>query len=177
MLQLLKRCSEKRGIWFFTAFVSFCFVLLALYFQYILLIPPCVLCIYERCAFFGLIGASLLSAIYPASLLRYFGILLWIYSAGKGLQLAWEHVKIESDPSPFHSCTLFVNFPSWLSLDKWLPALFAPYSDCSIKSWQFMSLDIPQWLLGIFAIYLLAGILMLISQFMKPKRDHLFRYY
>lgn len=174
MLQLLKCYSERRCIWFFIALTAFCFLLIALYFQYILLISPCVLCIYQRCAFLGLIGTSLLAAIYPKSLLRHLGLLLWIYSAAKGLQFAWEQVKIQSNPSPFRSCVLLMDFPSWLSLDKWLPFLFAPYSDCASQQWQLMSLDMAQWLIGIFAIYLFIGGIILISQFVKPRRHCLF---
>ncbi|WP_158380219.1 disulfide bond formation protein DsbB [Candidatus Williamhamiltonella defendens] len=170
MLQLLKCYSARRYIWFFIALTGFCFLLIALYFQHILLIPPCVLCIYQRCAFLGLIGASLLAAIYPKSLLRHIGILLWIYSSVKGLQFALEQVKIQSTPSFFDSCVLMIDFPSWLYLDKWLPFLFAPYSYCASQQWQLMSLDMAQWLIGIFSIYLFIGSIIFISQFVKPRR-------
>ncbi len=39
--------------------------LTALWFQHVMLLKPCVLCIYERCALFGVLGAALIGAIAP----------------------------------------------------------------------------------------------------------------
>ena len=140
-------------------------VLGALYFQHILLLQPCVLCIYERCALLGIFGASILAAITPKSPLRYAAIGLWLYSAWKGSELAWRHSSLQQHPSPFATCDFFVNFPAWLPLDEWAPAIFYATGDCSKKQWQFLFLEMPQWLTGIFLVYLLMGILVLFSQF------------
>ncbi len=39
--------------------------MVALWFQHVMLLKPCVLCIYERCALFGVMGAGLVGAIAP----------------------------------------------------------------------------------------------------------------
>jgi disulfide bond formation protein DsbB len=36
---------------------------------------PCVMCIYERCALFGIMGAGLVGAIAPKTPLRYVAII------------------------------------------------------------------------------------------------------
>ncbi|SUQ18370.1 disulfide bond formation protein B [Yersinia pseudotuberculosis] len=90
MLQFLNRCSRGRGAWLLMALTAFLLELTALYFQHIMLLQPCVMCIYERVALFGILGASLLGAIAPRSPLRYLAIAVWIYSAWKGVQLAWH---------------------------------------------------------------------------------------
>jgi disulfide bond formation protein DsbB len=174
MLQFLNRCSKGRGAWLLMALTALALELVALYFQHVMLLQPCVMCIYERAALFGILGASLLGAIAPKSPLRYLAIFIWIYSAWRGVQLAWVHTMLQLHPSPFTTCDFFVSFPSWLPLDKWLPAIFVASGDCSVKQWAFMSLEMPQWLVGIFAAYLLIGVLVLISQFVKPKRRDLF---
>ncbi|MCG8707670.1 disulfide bond formation protein DsbB [Brenneria sp. 4F2] len=174
MLRLLNRCSRGRGAWLLMALTALILELVALYFQHVMLLKPCVLCIYQRCALFGVMGAGLLGAIAPAGLLRYPAIALWIYSAFEGLRLAWEHTNIQLHPSPFTTCDFFVSFPSWLPLEKWLPAVFNATGDCSVRQWHFLSLEMPQWLVGIFAAYLLVAVLVLIAQPFRPKRRDLF---
>ncbi len=174
MLQFLNRCSRGRGAWLLMAFTALLLELAALYFQHVMVLQPCVLCIYERVALFGVMGAGLLGAIAPATPLRYAAILLWAYSAWQGLMLAWKHTMILLYPSPFNTCDFFVNFPTWLPLDKWLPSVFLASGDCSVRQWEFLSLEMPQWLVGIFAAYLLVAALVLIAQLVKPKRRDLF---
>ncbi|VTR18074.1 Disulfide oxidoreductase [Serratia fonticola] len=44
----------------------------------------------------------------------------------------------------------------------------------SVRQWQFLSLEMPQWLVGIFAAYLLIGIVVLLSQFVRQRKRDLF---
>lgn len=81
---------------------------------------------------------------------------------------------IQLHPSPFATCDFAARFPTWLPLDKWLPSVFVASGDCAEKSWSFLTLGMPQWLVGILAAYLVIGILVLISQPFKPKRRDLF---
>ncbi|EHD21607.1 MULTISPECIES: disulfide bond formation protein DsbB [Brenneria] len=175
MLRFLNRCSRGRGAWLLLAFTALILELVALYFQHVMLLKPCVLCIYQRNALLGIMGAGLLGAIAPGNLLlRYPAIALWLYSSFEGLRLAWKHTDILLHPSPFNTCDFFVSFPSWLPLDKWLPAIFNATGDCSERQWQLLSLEMPQWLVGIFAAYLLIALLVLIAQPFRPKRRDLF---
>ncbi|WON78436.1 disulfide bond formation protein DsbB [Serratia sp. UGAL515B_01] len=174
MLQFFNRCSQGRGAWLLMGLTALILELAALYFQHVMLLQPCVMCIYERVALFGIMGASLIGALAPKTPLRYVAILLWIYSAWEGLQLAWKHTMIQLHPSPFNTCDFFVSFPSWLPLDKWLPEVFLASGDCSVRQWQFLSLEMPQWLVGIFAVYLLIGVIVLVSQFVRQRRRDLF---
>ncbi|AKH89365.1 disulfide bond formation protein DsbB [Edwardsiella tarda] len=174
MLQFLKRCSQGRGAWLLMALTALLLELTALYFQHVMLLKPCVMCIYERCALFGILGAGLLGAVAPQTPLRWAALLLWLYSGYRGLELAWQHTMIQLHPSPFTTCDFFVSFPTWLPLDKWFPAIFFANGDCAERQWQFLTLEMPQWLVGIFAAYLLVALLVLLAQFVKTKRRSLF---
>ncbi len=65
MLRFLNQCSRGRGAWLLMAFTALALELVALWFQHVMLLKPCVLCIYERCALFGILGAALIGAIAP----------------------------------------------------------------------------------------------------------------
>jgi disulfide bond formation protein DsbB len=48
------------------------------------------------------------------------------------------------------------NFPSWLKLDQWFPAMFQPSGFCGDIQWQFLGLSMPQWLAVIMVLQLFA---------------------
>ncbi|CDL84341.1 disulfide bond formation protein B [Xenorhabdus szentirmaii] len=75
-------------------------------------------------------------------------------------------------PSPFNTCDFFVDFPSWLPLHEWVPSVFQAYGDYSIQQWKFLTLDMPQWLIGIFAAYLVVGVLVLVSQGVRVRNNY-----
>lgn len=170
MLTYLKQCSQHRTAWLLLATTAFLLELAALYFQHVMLLKPCVMCIYQRCALFGVMLAGLVGAIAPRLvLLRGIAIIIWLYSAAKGLWLAWQHTMMQLHPSPFATCDFFTSFPNWLPLDKWMNSVFSAYGDCSVRQWQFLSLEMPQWLAGIFAFYLLIALTVLLSQIIKNR--------
>src|SRR5471032_2692363 len=100
MLQYLNRCSRGRGAWLLMILTAIVLELVALYFQHVMLLKPCVLCIYQRCALYGVLIAGIIGAIAPATPLRFGAIIIWLYSAFEGLKLAMEHTEIQLHPSP-----------------------------------------------------------------------------
>ncbi|OZI13866.1 disulfide bond formation protein B [Sodalis-like symbiont of Philaenus spumarius] len=174
MMRSLNRCSKHRAPWLLLALTAFVLELGALYFQHVMLLKPCVLCIYERCALYGVVAAGLVGAIVPAMPLRFAGLAIWLYSAWKGLLLAMKHTDIQLRPSPFVTCDFFVSFPTWLPLDKWLPSVFSASGDCAVRQWHFLSLKMPQWMIVIFGAYLAVAVLILLAQFFLPRKRDLF---
>ncbi len=134
MLRFLNQCSQGRGAWLLMAFTALALELTALWFQHVMLLKPCVLCIYERCALFGVLGAALIGAIAPKTPLRYVAMVIWL----------------------------------------WVPQVFVASGDCAERQWDFLGLEMPQWLLGIFIAYLIVAVLVVISQPFKAKKRDLF---
>ncbi len=171
MLTYLYECSRGRSAWFLLMISALALDGIALFFQHGMGLQPCVMCIYERIAVLGIAFAGFLGWIAPRSaIIRWLAIVLWIYSGIAGLQLSWEHTMIQLYPSPFNTCDFFVNFPEWLPLNIWLPSVFEASGDCAVQQWVFLKLDMPQWLIGIFAVYLLISALVLLSQFIHRKQ-------
>ena len=143
----------------------------ALFFQYVLKLDPCVLCVYERLAVAGLALSGLLGLMAPSwTSFRILAYLSWAASATWGLSLAMRHTGIQLG-APDLNCDFFANFPVWFKLDEWLPAVFNPTGYCSDIQWQVLGFTMPQWMLVVYAGYLLLLLLALIAEFRSPVKS------
>lgn len=174
MLRYLNLCSRGRGAWLLLALTALALELVALFFQHGMGLKPCVMCIYERCALFGVMAAGVVGAIAPQTPLRWASLAVWIYSAAEGLRLSWEHTMLQLHPNPFVTCDFAARFPAWLPLDKWLPAIFVASGDCAERGWTLLGWSMPQWMIAIFAAYLLVAIVVLVAQLFRPRQRNLF---
>lgn len=172
MLKLFNQLSKRRVPWLLLALTALGLELAALYFQYQLKLDPCVLCVYERTAVMGILLAGLIAALAPGILIfRWAAMLVWGVSAGWGLQLAMKHTGIQLFPSPSNTCDFAASYPDWAKLDEWFPWLFQPTGFCDEIQWQFFGYTMPQTMIGIYALYLLALLLVLLSQFAGQQRS------
>ncbi|GGW62285.1 disulfide bond formation protein DsbB [Alishewanella tabrizica] len=174
MFRALKTVSVQRWPWLVLALSALLLLLAGLYFQYQLNYQPCIKCIYVRVAFFGIMLAALLVTIAPKqAFLRYLGVCLGGAAAVYGVLQAHELVNIEQvlASGGFTTCALFANFPTWLALDSWFPALFAVTGTCGGVDWQFVGLSMAEWSRFILAVYGLIHLLVFISQLTKPNKN------
>ncbi|XPE66171.1 disulfide bond formation protein B [Shigella flexneri] len=119
--------------------------------QHVMLLKPCVLCIHERCALFGVLGAALIGAIAPKTPLRYVAMVIWLYSAFRGVQLTYEHTMLQLDPSPFATCILWFvsrNGCRWINGCRKRCRLWRLRQ----RQWDFLGMEMPQRLLGILSL-------------------------
>ncbi|WP_439241434.1 disulfide bond formation protein DsbB [Lonepinella sp. BR2474] len=165
MLNKIKVLSSQRTIWLLCLISALCLELTALYFQYGMELKPCVMCIYERVALFGILFSALIGCIAPRfMIMRLLALGVGLWGAIKGLLLSIKHVGYQLNPNPWDQCPINVDFPSTLPLDKWFPALFHPTGLCSEISWTFLNFTMVQWLVFIFAVYSLLFAFLLLSQ-------------
>ena len=160
---MLAAFSYSRLAWALLTLGAALLFTIALYFQYVQGLAPCVMCVYQRAALAGVILAASIGWLAPNQRWLSNGALLgWLGSALMGTKLALEHIDYQFNPSPFVKCSTVAEFPAWLALDAWWPALFYPSGDCADASWVWLGLTMPQWLLGIFMV-LAAGALFFIG--------------
>ncbi|PKF78387.1 disulfide bond formation protein DsbB [Vibrio sp. vnigr-6D03] len=170
-LYAIKQFSESRLSWLILLISIVALEATALYFQHVMMLAPCVMCIYERVAMMGVGFAAILGMLNPKNVIvRWLGFFGWGASAYKGLMLSLQHVDYQFNPSPFATCDIFVSFPEWAPLHEWMPSVFNAYGDCSKVVWQFLTLSMPQWLVVIFAGMLVALAVVVISQFARKPR-------
>ena len=168
----LKQLSLRRSSWLLLAASAFLLELCALYFQHVMKLEPCVMCIYERITMLSIIVAGLIGAIAPENLfIRLTAFIIWGVGAVWGTMLATEHVHFQLNPSPFATCDFFPNFPSWLPLHEIFPWLFNPTGDCADIVWQFFGYSMPQWLIVTFIIYLFLFVIVAITAILPKKSN------
>uniref|UniRef100_A0A486XRE8 Disulfide bond formation protein B n=1 Tax=Rheinheimera sp. BAL341 TaxID=1708203 RepID=A0A486XRE8_9GAMM len=170
MLQKIKRLSMQRWGWALVILSCLGLLATALYFQYGLNMQPCIKCIYVRAAFAGILLAGIIGLLAPGStLLRLIGLLGMLGAGIFGIMQAYALLEIEQllAEGGFFSCSLFAEFPSWLALDQWLPAVFEPTGSCGDTSWQFLGESMAFW--SAFALWGYTAItaVLLLAQFAR----------
>lgn len=172
MLKTISNLVEQRAAWLLLAFVAFCLEASALFFQYQLALAPCIMCIYQRTAVLGLLGAGLIGAIKPHSALnRFFAFMTFIVASIWGWLLANEHIAMQNNTDPFaFACEIEPNFPSFMPLHHWMPWFFEATGDCGEISWSFLGLSMPAWMQVIFAIATLVCVVLLLIRLVVAKK-------
>lgn len=165
MLTKLSLFTTDKRAWGILFASAFGLELTALYFQHVMDLRPCIMCIYQRTAVFGVMFAAMPAMLLNNLLTRLIGFIGWGISAIWGLLIAIEHVDIQTAVNPFFATCEFVpNFPSWAPLHEWLPAIFGATGDCGDINWSFFDMSMPQWMIVIFTIYTSIWGLVLISR-------------
>lgn len=171
LISSLSNFSKSRYAWGLLLILGMSFELCALFFQHVMKLEPCVMCVYERVAMIGLVFAGLIGLINPKNLaIRWLGFVTWGYASYQGLLLALEHTDYQFNPSPFKQCDIFPQFPSWAPLDQWFPWMFNPTGDCSEVVWQFLGYSMPQWLVAIFIVSFAACVVFFIAQLVSKQK-------
>ncbi len=170
MIAFIRTITHNRTAWAIlfgsTLFLELC----AMFFQYVMGLQPCVLCIYQRVAVLGIMAGSAIGFVNPRNIiLRWSGLLLWAYSSVRGLQLALQHTDLQLHPTPFNTCDLFITFPQWLPLNHWMPWFFNATGECSDIQWQFLSWTMPQWLIVAFGLYTLSSFIVIAGNLIKGR--------
>lgn len=169
MVSSLYNLSRRQTPWILLSITALGLETTALFFQHVMELEPCVLCVYERTAMLGIFVAGLLVAIAPGQLFfRLVGLALWAASAGWGLFLAMKHTGIQLFPSPSSTCDYVANYPGWFKLDVWIPWMFEPRGFCDEIQWQFSGYTMPQAMIAVYALYILVLLAVVVSQF--PRR-------
>lgn len=141
--------------WLLLAISALGLELSALYFQYFMALPPCIMCIYQRVAILSIFFAGIVGYFSCKNLVgRLAAFTLFGAGAIWGLLVAFEHVEMQGAAfSIFFTCELTPNFPSWAPLHEWLPFLFEATGDCGDINWEFLGYSMPQWMIVVYSFY------------------------
>ncbi len=173
-MKFLSALSTHPRAWQLLTVSALAMELAALFFQYGLGLAPCIMCIYQRVAIWGIFLAGIIGSIGCQFILtRIIAYVLWGTGAIWGLIIAIEHVDIQdasSSPMSFiFSCDIVTNFPSWAPLHEWLPALFEASGDCGEIAWQFLGYSMPEWMIVVYGVYSALFVTILLSRLVDKK--------
>ena len=166
--------STRKSLWLILLMSTLALQAIALYFQYVLELLPCVKCINQRAALYGVLLSALLGLCFShRTIIRFISTLGWAVFSLLGSYQSYLHVDAQLNPHPlFSSCDIAPFFPHWMPLDQWLPVLFKANGDCGNIDWQFLSLSMPQWMLGLFSVYFAIATLVIfyeVTQYLKAR--------
>lgn len=176
-LGTLNRWQDQRAIWLVGGLVALAMELIAyFYFQTFLAMAPCELCVYIRFSMTVIFLGGMLVAIAPKNaILRAIGFIVIGYGVFKGwewcIRLEMTHhmmQALEAGGDLFAAgggagaCSTEPSFPFGLPLHVWFPSTFMPTGLCGEDSWRFLSLNMAEWLMIVYAVYtvLLAAMLL-----------------
>lgn len=155
-----------RSTWFWLAIAGICFALDAgaLFYQHVLEVYPCELCIYVRVWVLAIMLLSLMALV-----VKHFAPGALIFSlAGLALSIGlaketYNLLAIEYDFGTGGACSFFANFPSWAPLDKWLPSMFQVQELCAATPDVLFGISMAEALALASLVLLLAFLLAIIG--------------
>jgi disulfide bond formation protein DsbB len=147
-------------------------------FQIAMGLAPCEYCVYVRfsmfCIFFGCVIVAILPrnqlwrVIFGWGLAGY-GIIqgaIWNFKLANILNV-FEQLERGVDFFSLNAgtmqCSMFPGFPLGIPLDIWFPSWFSPTGGCGPIDWTFLGMNMPQSLFIFYGIYLIALVLIVIS--------------
>jgi len=131
-----------------------------LFFQHVLMLEPCPLCVLQRVAIIGVGLFAALGLLAKAARGQLAAAVLATAAALAGAGIAAWHSWILVYPPESMSCGRpFEWFHEDFPLAVWLPKLFAGHGDCLKVDWTFLGLAIPNMSLIAFVLLIAATVL------------------
>jgi len=131
MIQKLQLLMQSKLFWISLIFLGIALEGVAVFYQYYMEEPPCILCIHFRLLVILLIVFALLGLLLRSSkggLIATSSALLFVFIGmfERSYQLlGTERGFIQGE------CAATLNFPDWIAVDKWMPSFFEPWTSCS----------------------------------------------
>lgn len=159
----------NRSSFFWIAMIVICLSMesVALYYQYVLDYGPCVLCVQIRAWILAILIVSIFGLLVRKNHLALIitNLVSLCFAAGmlerSYMTLGIERGFIEG------SCTLNSGFPSWLTLDKWLPSVFEPWEACGYTPELLFGITMAEGLIVLAAGWTAMLLVMLIVSLKK----------
>ncbi len=161
-------------MWYFFGFlVAVTMMGAALYFQHVLYLEPCPLCIFQRLAVIAIGFICLVAMLHnPSGWGKRFYALIISATSLIGLGVALRHSYLQRfPPSEYAECG--PGLEVWLEtlpLTKTLEKVLQGTGDCSNVVMRFLGLSIPEWTALAFLAFALFGLIALFSRARRQRR-------
>lgn len=136
----------------------------AYYFEFVMELEPCPLCIMQRVAVFAVGLVALVAWLHNSDgiMQRVYGFLVLLF-AGIGAFFAGRHVWIQSLPEDqVPACGPSLEYMmDTMPFFQFIEVLMRGNGNCAEQSWVFLGLSMPAWVLVWFALYILSGCILI----------------
>lgn len=141
----------------------------ALYYQHALGDAPCEVCIHIRIWVSGFTVLSALMLALPSKkVISIIGNMINMVLAVGLLERSLYLLKVEQGKGD-GSCGLYLDFPNWFALDKWLPDVYEVRNVCSYSPELLWGVTMTEGLISIAALLLIGSVAALsILLFYRP---------
>ena len=151
---------ENRTFYALGFVVSCALIGVALFFQFVMDLEPCPLCILQRLAFVAIGLVCLVAAIHNPQRIgnKIYAALVGI-SALSGLGVSLRHSWLQRNPPEFVECGAGLEY--WLEtlpVGEVLQKILTGSGECSDVVWRFLGLSIPEWTAIMYCAFILFAI-------------------
>jgi protein dithiol:quinone oxidoreductase len=157
--------SKQRTIFIFGFLLCLGLMAAALYFQYVMKLEPCPLCIIQRLFVIGAGVVLLAGALHNPKMWgrRIYGILTALLAAS-GAAVATRHVWLQSlPPDQVPECGPGLDYMlQAFPFTKTLQLVLRGSGECAKVDWTFFGLSIPAWTLIFFCGFIVLGIFLML---------------
>jgi len=151
---------NNRKFWGFIVLSSVLLIAVAYYFQNVVGLKPCFLCIIQRISVMSIGLGAFIILLNPQKLFtRILGNFIYIIATLLGLVAALRQMYMQRFPNPFASCGpgyeyILENNP----IVDALPQLLTATGNCSEVDWSLLGLSMAEWMIPVFLGYLVLNI-------------------
>lgn len=125
-----KHWLESKLFWIALIVLGLSMEGVALFYQYVIEEPPCILCIHFRLLFIAAIVLSLIGLMLRSKWLARFLVSLSLLGvAGFMAERSYQLLGTEKG-FVLGECSMDLGYPAWFAIDKWVPWLFQPMTSC-----------------------------------------------
>lgn len=160
-MKKIQKMLMTAGFWGFFIIIGVLLESIALYYQYGLNEPPCVLCIHFRLLVAGLIVIGFvglgLRQQHWGRVIASLGILLLSIAM---LERAYQLVGTERG-FVIGECSMSLGLPQWLAIDQWMPWLFGVQTTCGYTPIIAWNISMAESLMAMAIVLCLSAIVML----------------
>lgn len=156
-MQKIYSVVSRKLVWFVICALGVTMLAVALYYQHARGDAPCEVCIHIR---IWVTGFTLLSffmlLLPPKKVLSVIGYVLNAVMAAGLLERSLYLLKVEQGKGDA-SCGLYLDFPNWFALDKWLPDVYEVRNVCSYSPELLWGVTMTEGLISIAALLLIGS--------------------
>ncbi len=139
-----------------------------IFFQYVLHLDPCPLCVFQRVGYAAIGLICMAGAVHnPGRAGRRVYAALGSFAALCGLAVAGRHLWLQNMPADqLPECGPGLNYMlDVLPFTEVLAKVLRGSGECAEVLWRFLGLSIPGWSLVAFSVFLLVGLWLVLGRF------------